>query len=86
MSVDTFIMRACPYMSQNFNYKFKHLTATTKVKLLQEACAYKDILQLYCTTTLMEDSHDRYNNKGKRMLVENDDDIAKMNIKVYDKG
>ena len=34
----------------------------------------------------MEDSHDRYNNKGKRMLMEKDDDLAKMNIKVYDKG
>ena len=34
----------------------------------------------------MEDSHDRYNIKGKRMLMAKDDDIAKINIKVYDKG
>ena len=32
----------------------------------------------------MEDSHDRYNFKGKMMLMEKDDDIAKRNIKVYD--
>ena len=29
----------------------------------------------------MEDSHDRYNSKGNRMLMENDDDIATRNIK-----
>ena len=39
---------------EHFNDKFKHLTSTTKVKLLWEAWAYKYILQLYCTTTWME--------------------------------
>ena len=37
-------------------------------------------------TTWMEDSHDRYNSKGKSMFMAKDDDIAKRNIKVYDKG
>ena len=69
----------------NFNDKVKHLTGTTKLKLLWEAWAYKYILQLYCTTTWIEDSHDRYNSKGKRMLMEKDDDISKRNINVYDK-
>ena len=70
----------------NFNDKVKHLIGIAKVKLLWEAWAYKDILQLYCTPTWMEDSHDKYNNKGKRMLMEKDDDIEKRNIKVDDKG
>ena len=70
----------------NFNDKVKHLKCISKVKLLWEVWAYKDILQLYCTTTWLEDSHERYNNKGKRMLMENDVDISKMNIKVDEKG
>ena len=37
-------------------------------------------------TTWMEDSHDRYKSKGKMMLMAKDDDIAKKNIKVNDKG
>ena len=37
-------------------------------------------------TTWMEDSHERYDNKGKRMSMEKDDEIAKKNIKVDDKG
>ena len=71
---------------RNFNDKVKHLIGTTKVKLLWEAWAYKDILQPYCTITCMEDSHERNISKVKRMLMEKDDDISKRNIKVYDKG
>ena len=75
-----------PRCHANFNDKVKHLTGTAKVKLLCEFWGYKDIIQLYYTTTWMEDSHDRYNSKGKMMLMEKENDIEKRNIKVGDKG